>query len=131
MRVINILKNYFVKAVIVALYSIFFVTQQFSITPDIATSNGTIPFFYNHVYHTAIAKVNSAHNASITQKNVVGVRLNKRFHPAEWVFAYIRPGIELPFIFANDTAQKSFSSDEPVTSARLFSELLRGPPAVA
>lgn len=130
MRVSKILQHYFTKAAIISLYGVFFATQLFSITPDTGSNSSTVSFFSNHLHCAGAPERKIKDKPGITEKSTTGFRLNKRFHPTEWLFTYI-PRAESAVISVTDIEQKSPFKEAALLSTFLLFELFRGPPAIA
>lgn len=130
MRLGERFKNYVTRAMVISLYSIFFATQLFSITPDNAATTRTVSVFSAHITHHKIGIETHANRVAITEKNIAGSRLNKRFQPAEWFFIHTLC-IESAIPCRADSRKKTFFKEPVFPSALLLFELLRGPPATA
>ena len=130
MRVSKILQHYFIKAAIIGLYAVFFATQLFSITLEIGSTSSAVRFFGNHALHAGTATVNIENKTSVTEKNAVGFRLNKRFHPTEWFFTHT-PLAQAVGIDVTAIEQKAPFRETLLPSTILLFELFRGPPETA
>src|SRR6185312_911327 len=126
MQIGNYLKKCFTKAAVISLYSIFFATQLLAFTPDTSSHSGTISFFSCKNYTNAVAAVAQA-GQHIAPKKVEGFRLNKRFHPAEWLFEYNLNTATPADFFVEIFSLAGFKTQILPTPPLLF-ERRRGPP---
>jgi len=126
MQIDNYLKNCFTKAAIISLYSIFFATQLLAFTPDTSSHSGTVSFFYcKHNSNASSTIVRGGQH--LAPQKIAGFRLNKRFHPAEWLFEH-NLNTETPVDFFVEISSVTGFVRQTLPTPPLLFERRRGPP---